>query len=213
MTARKIAVSATLLLLAGGCASKGELDETGGITAIRSGCPAVGLPASTGDVTLFDPPASRDASAIDLTATMTDVRSTCVDADADIVTTVTFSVAARRLRSDAPREVSLPFFITVVRGGTAVVAKRIGHVALHFDAGQARAQANGQASTTIARSAATLPDTVRERLTRKRKAGDSDAAVDPLSAPEVRTAVLQASFEALVGFQLTDAQLKYNATR
>jgi hypothetical protein len=65
----------------------------------------------------------------------------------------------------------------------------------------------------VARSAATLPDDVREKLTRKRKAGDQDAAVDPLSTPEVRQAVLRASFEALVGFQLTDEQLKYNATR
>jgi hypothetical protein len=37
--------------------------------------------------------------------------------------------------------------------------------------------------------------------------------MDPLARPEVRQAVLRATFEALVGFQLTDAQLKYNATR
>ena len=54
---------------------------------------------------------------------------------------------------------------------------------------------------------------MREKLTRKRKAGDEDAAVDPLSTPEVRQAVLRASFETLVGFQLTAEQLKYNATR
>ena len=78
---------------------------------------------------------------------------------------------------------------------------------------QARAQADGQGTATITRAAATLPPEVRERLTRKRKAGDEDAAVDPLSTPEVRQAVQRATFEALVGFQLTDAQLKYNATR
>jgi hypothetical protein len=54
---------------------------------------------------------------------------------------------------------------------------------------------------------------VREELTKKRKAGDEDAAVDPLTKPEVRSAVLRATFEALVGFQLTDDQLKYNAQR
>ena len=63
------------------------------------------------------------------------------------------------------------------------------------------------------RSAATLPESVRERLTQKRKAGREEAAVDPLSDPAVRETVQQASFEALVGFQLTDEQLKYNATR
>ena len=40
-----------------------------------------------------------------------------------------------------------------------------------------------------------------------------DAAIDPLSDPAVRQAVLSATFEALVGFQLTDAQLRYNVTR
>ena len=54
---------------------------------------------------------------------------------------------------------------------------------------------------------------MREQLTRKRKAGDEDAATDPLARPEVRSAVLRATFEALVGFQLTDEQLKYNAQR
>ena len=37
--------------------------------------------------------------------------------------------------------------------------------------------------------------------------------MDPLSDPAVRQAVLSATFEALVGFQLTEDQLKYNVTR
>ena len=43
--------------------------------------------------------------------------------------------------------------------------------------------------------------------------GDADAAVDPLSKPEIRDAVARATFEQLIGFQLTQAQLQYNATR
>ncbi|WP_380787551.1 hypothetical protein [Sphingomonas sp. R86521] len=211
MKAPILAASACLLVL-GGCAGKGEVDATGGITAVRSACPSVAIPAATGDVTLFEG-ASRDQGSIDLAALMTNVRSTCADATDQIATTVTFDVRARRTHAEAARDVSLPYFITVVRGGSAVVAKRIGHVALHFDAGQTRAEAHGQASSTVARSAATLSDEVRQKLTRKRKAGDQDAAVDPLSQPDVRQAVLRASFEALVGFQLTDDQLKYNATR
>jgi hypothetical protein len=62
-------------------------------------------------------------------------------------------------------------------------------------------------------AAAKLPPQVQERLTRKRKAGDADAALDPLADPDIRAAVQKASFELLVGFQLTDEQLKYNATR
>lgn len=208
-----LGVAAALLVL-GGCANRsGEIDASGGITAIRSACPAVAVPAGTGDVTLFDPANDTSAAAIDVSATMTDVRSTCNDAGEQVATTVTFDVLARRTRTDAARDVSLPYFITVVRGGSAVVAKRVGQVQVHFDAGQARARVSGQASTQITRAAATLPKEVRDRLTRRRKAGEEDAAVDPLTAPEVRQAVQSATFEALVGFQLTDAQLRYNATR
>ncbi|WP_254604860.1 hypothetical protein [Sphingomonas bacterium] len=196
-----------------GCAHGGEVDETGGITAVRSACPQVAIPAQTGDLTLFDPATSHDASAIDVQASITNLRSTCDEGGDQVQTAVTFDVIASRVRADAPRDVTLPFFLTVVRGGTEVVAKRIGHVAIHFDAGRTRTQASGQAASSINRAAATLPDAVRRKLTEKRKAGDTDAATDPLTRPEVRQAVLTASFEALVGFQLTDAQLKYNATR
>lgn len=213
VTARKFAVPVLLLLVAGGCRSTGDIDQTGGISAVRSACPTVGVPAATGDITLFDPVTSTVSTAIDVTAAMTNVRSTCADATDDIVTTVTFDVQARRARTDAARDVSLPYFITVVRGGTAVIAKRVGHVTIHFEAGKDRATASGQATSIVSRAAATLPEDVRKKLTEKRKAGDTDAAVDPLSRPEIRQAVLRASFEALVGFQLTDAQLKYNATR
>ncbi len=204
-----------LLLLAGGCAKSGDILVDGGvgISSVRSVCPVVGVPAGTGDITLFDPPASRDASAIDVSALITNVRGTCNDAGQDVTSTVTFDVRARRARTDAARDVTLPYFITIVRGGTQVVAKRVGQVTVHFDAGQAIASTSAQASASVSRAAATLPDSVRERLTRKRKAGDEDAAIDPLSAPDVRQAVLSASFEALVGFQLTEEQLRYNAQR
>lgn len=199
-------------MLLGGCASKGELDASGGVTAVRSACPTVGVPANTGDVTLFDG-ASRDAGAIDVVATITNVRGNCADATDQIATGVTFDVLASRTRGDTARDVTLPYFLAILRGGSNVVAKRVGQVAIHFDAGQLRATAHGRATSTIARSAATLPPEVRKTLTRKRKAGDEDAATDPLTQPEVRQAVLSATFEALVGFQLTDEQLRYNATR
>lgn len=214
MKAPILAASAVALLL-GGCAKKGEIDASGGITAVRTACPTVGVPAGTGDITLFDPATSHEESAIDVSAVMTNVRSTCSDATSgdQILTTATFDVRARRTRTEAARDVTLPYFITVVRGGSAVVAKRIGQVSLHFDAGQALASTTGEASTWIARSAATLPQSVRDALTKRRKAGQEDAAVDPLTKPEIRQAVQSATFEALVGFQLTDDQLRYNATR
>jgi hypothetical protein len=204
-----------LLLLAGGCAKSGDISLDGGVgsTAVRSACPVVGVPVGTGDITLFDPATSRDASAIDVTAVLTNVRGTCDDTGAEVVSNVTFDVRARRTRTDGPRDVTLPYFISIVRGGTQVVAKRVGAVSVHFEPGQALASTSGQASANVNRAAATLPDSVREQLTRKRKAGDQDAAIDPLATPEVRQAVLAASFEALVGFQLTQDQLRYNAQR
>lgn len=212
---RSFAAPLALVLIAGGCAKSGDISVEGGvgITAVRSACPVVGVPAGTGDITLFDPVTSRDASAIDVTAVLTNVRATCDDSGAEVISTVNFDVRARRNRTDGPRDVTLPYFITVVRGGTQVVAKRVGQVAVHFEPGQALANTSAQASASVNRAAATLPESVRDQLTRKRKAGDQDAAVDPLSTPEVRQAVLSASFEALVGFQLTDEQLKYNAQR
>ena len=198
-----------------GCKSHGDIvvDEGVGITAIRTACPAVGIADYTGDITLFQPPESRDAKAIDVTAAMTDVRSQCDSATAKVHSTVTFTVLARRTDTHGSRSVSLPFYITVVRGTTAVIAKRIGTVTVNFADGQERAQATGVASAFIDKAEATLPADVRKRITGKRKAGEADAAIDPLSLPDVKEAVARASFEVMVGFQLTDDQLKYNVTR
>jgi len=208
----KLAVPALILLAAGGCSRTGEIAE-GGITAVRSACPHVGVPAGTGDVTLFNPANSREASAIDVTAALTNVQSTCDETGAQVQTNISFDVLARRAQPGPARDVTLPYFITIVRGGTSVTAKRIGQVTVHFDEGQIRAQARGQANANIDRTAATLPEEVRRRLTEKRKAGDQAAAMDPLADPSIRSAVLAATFEALVGFQLTEDQLKYNVTR
>jgi hypothetical protein len=212
----KLALPVLVLAIAGGCSRTGEIeaDRGVGITAVRSVCPHVAVPAGTGDVTLFNPPESREAQAIDVTAVLTNVTSNCNDqAGEQVITSVNFDVLARRADASGPRDVTLPYFITVVRGGTAVIAKRVGQVNVHFDAGQLRASARGTATADISRSAATLPADVRERLTKRRKAGREEAAIDPLSDPLIRQAVLRATFEALVGFQLTEDQLKYNVTR
>ena len=213
---RNLAVFALIPLALGACSRTGEIDANGGgagVTAVRSACPHVAIPAGTGDMTIFNPATSREASAIDVNAVMTNVTSTCDDAGLQVVTTVNFDVLARRQSAEGPRDVSFPYFVTVVRGGTSVVAKRINRVTVHFEPGQLRAQTSGTATTYVDRSAATQPDEVRKRLTEKRKAGEQAAAMDPLADPSIRGAVLSATFEALVGFQLTEDQLKYNVTR
>ena len=205
----------TALTLLAGCRHAGDVtsDNGGGIYAVRSVCPIAGVPAATGDVTLFNPSGSTDSRAIDVTAALTQVHAYCQDSGNDVVSTVTFTVTGLRRDAGAARQVVLPYFDVALRGGTTVAAKQIGAVALDFPAGSQHATARGQASIRVNRSAATLPANVRQILTRPRKAGEADAAIDPLADPGVRAAVANATFEHLVGFQLTQDQLKYNATR
>jgi hypothetical protein len=213
------AIAAVGAMALSGCKSRGEIvvQEGVGITAVRGACPAVGIPDYTGDVTLFRTPGARDTASVDVTATMTNVRSQCSedakDRSAKVYSGIGFDVLGRRTDARGARQVSLPYFITVLRGGRAVVTKRVGTVVLNFADGQERAQAHGDGGAFIDRAEATLPDDIRNRITRKRKAGDQDAAVDPLGEPEVRTAVQRATFEVLVGFQLDQDQLSFNATK
>ena len=208
-----LAAAAALILLAG-CSRDNEIvDAAGGIAVTRSACPAVAIPDYTGDVTLFNPPSSRESRAIDVVATITNVRATCDDSGSDLVSNVTFDVLARREQGTEAREVTLPYFASVVRGGSNVVSKRLGHITLRFAEGQQRTVAQGSASGTVNKAAATLPEEVRRQINRRRKPGDADAAVDPLANPETRALVSRSSFEILLGFQVNDDQLRYNVTR
>ena len=202
-----------LVVLLPACSRDKEITD-GGVFITRSACPQVGVPAATGDITLFNPPGSRDAAAIDVTATMTNVIANCNDTGGDrILSNVAFDVVAVRNGGGPARQVVLPFFDVVVQGGDRVVSKRVGAVALNFPAGGQRAQTRVQAVARISRAAASLPTNVRLILNRKRKAGDAEAAVDPLTQPGVREAVQRATFEHLVGFQMSQDDLRYNATR
>ncbi len=207
----RILLLASMTVLAA-CSKEGTVEQ-GGIYVTRSTCPQVGIPAGTGDVTLFSPPGRTDAAAIDVVATMTNVRSTCAEDASHVVSTASFDVVATRRDAGEARQVTLPYYNVVAQGGTDVVAKKVGYVALNVPAGSRRAHTNGQVTARVARSAVALPESVRHELTRERKVGDADAAVDPLSKPEIRDAVARATFEQLIGFQLTQAQLQYNATR
>ena len=212
----KLRLTALLALtLLGACRHSGDLtDENGGgVYAVRTSCPIAGIPTGTGDITLFNPQSSTDSAAIDVTATITQLRATCQEGTSDTVSTVTFTVTALRRDAGAARQVILPYFDVALRGGSTISAKQIGAVALNFPAGSQHAMTRAQASIRVNRSEATLPANVRAVLTRPRKAGQADAAVDPMADPAVRTAVANATFEHLVGFQLTQDQLKYNATR
>jgi len=204
-------VAATLA----GCSREGDLDIGAGVgvDVTSSGCPAVAIPDGTGDITLFNPADSQDASAIDVVASITNIRPTCSESGEKIFSQASFDVQARRSDTQGSRTVTLPYFTTVVQGGSAVVAKRVGQVTLQFADGQQRASASAQAASYIDKASASLPAEIVQKITKKRKPGDPDAALDPMAAPEVRAAVVRSSFEMLIGFQLTEDQLRYNVTR
>lgn len=198
-----------------GCAQEGELvvDQGVGVTSVLSSCPSIGIPDYTGDVTVFRSAGDATTANLDMSASMTNLRSTCNDTGERVYSEATFDVNVRRSDVSGARTVTLPYFVTVLRGGSAVVTKRVGEVTVSFADGQERASASAKAGSFVNRADATLPEDIRERITRRRRAGDADAALDPLAAPEVKAAIQRASFEMLVGFQLTEDQLAYNATR
>lgn len=216
---RAALIGAPLLALAlAGCAkNKGELVLSGGVgvTALRSPCPTVGIPDYLGDITTFTAPGRTDEASIDVTATMTHLRSQCANDEANpkLYSTATFDVYASRTDTRGARRVELPYFVTIVRGGAAVVSKRVGTVTIDFADGEARATGHGEVGAYVDRSEATLPADVRDKLSEKRRPGAEDAATDPLSLPEVKAALARASFEMLVGFQLDRDQLAYNVKR
>src|SRR3954449_5986764 len=193
------------MTLLSACRHPGDItsENGGGIYAVRSTCPILGVPAETGDITLFNPPNSTDSRAIDVTATITDVRSTCQDAGNDVVSTATFTVVALRRDAGPARQVLLPYFDVAMQGGAKVVAKRVGQAAVNFAAGDIHGWTRVQTAVRVNRGAATLPANVRAAITRERNPGDPQAALDPLADPAIRSAVANATFEHLVGFQLT----------
>jgi hypothetical protein len=210
----KAAAASLLVLGLAACAREGDIQQTGILTRY-SACPPVAVLAPTGDVTLFNPSNSTDSRAIDVVANITNVRSTCsgTDVGENIITEVTFDVQARRSDNRGARSVTVPYFATVVQGSSNVVAKRVRQVTLTFADGAYRTSAAGAATSRVLRSAATLPEDIRRQITRERRPGAPDAAIDPMADPAVRAAVDRAHFEVLLGFELTPDQLRYNATR
>ena len=85
-------LSLLMVSLLASCTRGSEIED-GGVYITRSACPLVGVPAGTGDITLFDPANSKAASAIDITATMTNVYGNCSDISGDrILSNVAFDV-------------------------------------------------------------------------------------------------------------------------
>lgn len=196
------AIIASGLALAG-CASNP-------LKVSRSVCPAVAIPAYAGSMTAFQPAESRNADAIDFTAQLARVNSSCTESETYLTTDLSFQVTAQRRHTNEAREVYLPLFVAMAQGGNVLVSKQQTGVLLKFAAGESRAEASGGARSRVARSAVTLPADVQDRLSRKRRPDEEESLIDPMSDPSVKAAVRSATFEILVGFQLDDPSLAYN---
>ena len=160
-------LSLVCLALVSACSKKDSI-EAGGVYTTRTSCPQLGIPAGTGDVTMFDPRGSTDARAIDVVATITNLRGQCDETGAQVVSTASFDVVATRRDASQPRQVVLPFYNVVMQGGNRVVAKKLGAVSLNFAAGSLRAQTASRVAVQVDRAATGLPEDVRRELTRKR---------------------------------------------
>lgn len=214
-TSCALAAALTLPFALAGCSREGELvlEQGVGISAVLSACPAVGIPDYTGNLTTFRTAGDTSSAGLDTVAAMTKLRHTCNESGEQVYSEASFDVLARRTDTRGSRVVTVPYFVTVLRGGTAVVSKRVGEVTIAFADGQERASASGRAGAFITRADAALPDDIREKITRRRRAGEQEAALDPLADPEVKAAIARTRFEMLVGFQLTEDQLAYNVRR
>lgn len=176
----------------------------------RSPCPAVAVPNHLGTVTQFDPADSRDASARALTAQISNLKGHCHEGEEGLTSDVRYTVTAQRRGAGAAQNVRLPIFVALVQGGNTLVSKEMTAIELHFPAGKLTAEAQGSAQAMVHRSATSLLPETEAAITRKRRADEADALVDPLADPKVQAAVRAATFEVLVGFQLDDGSVSYN---
>ena len=179
----------------------------------RSSCPAVAVAAYAGDMTLFRPGAVADVANMEAVATITNVRDECAETAEQFVSRINYDVIVRRTDAAQARQFVLPVFAAVVQAGNIVNAKQISQVTVNFAAGQERAVAQGTATAGVSRTAAAVPQAILDKINRKRRPGELDAATDPMADPEVKAALRAASFEVLLGFQLDDRALAYNIAK
>ncbi len=202
------AVAVPMLLLAG-C-------DRNPLVVRRSSCPAVAVAAYAGDMTLFRQGAAgavADAANMDAVATITNVRDECAETTEQFVSRINYDVIVRRTDAAQAQQFVLPVFSAVVQAGNIVNAKQISNVTVNFAAGQDRAVAQGTATAAVSRTAAAVPQAILDKINRKRRPGELDAATDPMADPEVKAALRAASFEVLLGFQLDDRALAYNIAK
>ena len=131
-----------------------------------------------------------------------------------MVSTVTFTVTGLRRDAGPARQVVLPYFDVALRGGTNIAAKQIGDVASQLPGRQPACDDAGAGKhprqSRVGDASGQRPgDPHSSAQGGRARRGDRSA----VRAGRARAPSPAATFEHLVGFQLTRDQLKYNATR
>ena len=175
-------------------------------------CPAVGVPAGTGDVTLFDPAGQprRERDRRDRDDDQRARRPATTRASTIVDHRHASTCAARRDpgRGGARRDAALFHHRGARRHRRGRQAGRAGRRSTSTPARPARRRP-AQAVGYVDRAAATLPDEVREQITAQaqgRRRGCRDRSADAARRSARRCCARR--FEVLVGFQLTDEQLQ-----
>lgn len=102
-------------------------------------CPAVGVVKETETVTRFRAPESFTQEDVVYTAHISDLAVACEEDDG-IVTNIGFDIAARQGPAGNASQITLPYYVAVVRNGKEIVAKDVYEADLTFrgDNGRAR---------------------------------------------------------------------------
>ena len=117
------------------------------------------------------------------------LRASCTEDATNVVSTASFDVVATRRDAGEARQVTLPYYNVIAKAAATSSPRRSAMSRSTSRPAGARPRPAGKRRAGSTESAAALPEDVRRELTRNRKAGDPDAAVDPLSDPKIRDAV------------------------
>lgn len=125
--------NAAILLLAFAAAScqKNPFEVT------ESNCPAVSVVSNVGSITRFTG-AGRNAEDVAFNASITGIIVDCTQGD-EIDMEVSFAIVARRGPAMSEDNVTLPYFLILMRDNHLITAKKIYETSIHFDAGTDRA--------------------------------------------------------------------------
>ena len=145
---RRLAAVLALPAALAACANQNPLEVT------VSRCPALAVAGHTGTLTRFTG-SERDVDDVAFNAIITDLKIDCRQGES-VAGRVTFNLVATRGPALAAQDVTLPYFVAILRDNNQVVTKKVFETTLRFEPGQER---TGTREVIVHR----LPDITRAR--------------------------------------------------